>query len=230
MTVKKNLIIDFDDKPKVYHTVIADLICKYVRRGKILDIGVGFGYIPKLIKKKNADITITVTDTDSNCLEITSKCVDVKKALHTENISDILRYGKFDAVVLSHSLEHMHNPYEAVQIAMKLVKKDGILVLAVPNPVRPNIFVGNILKKHYVNKSHMYAWDRSHWINFLENILKLNVVEYAEDQVQFLPGRLKEMFFKYVPIIGQIIIRLEIYLAKLVPWWSFSNIAVIKKT
>jgi 2-polyprenyl-3-methyl-5-hydroxy-6-metoxy-1,4-benzoquinol methylase len=230
MIAKKDVIIDFDKRPKVYHVVIANLICKYVRRGKVLDIGVGFGYIPKLIKGKNANIKITVIDTDINCLEITSKRVDVEKTLHTENISGILRYGKFDAVILSHSLEHMHNPYETVQIAMKLLKKDGVLVLAVPNPVRPNIFVGNILKKHYVNKGHVYAWDRSHWINFLENILKLNVLEYAEDHVQYLPGRIRELFFKYVPIIGQIIIKSETYLAKLVPWWSFSNIAVIKKS
>ena len=229
MIVKKSVNIEFNKPTKVYHAVIANLVCKYVHRGKILDIGVGAGHIPKLIKDKNANIKITIADTDKSFLEITSESVVVERKLLIKKISDILKYGKFDAVVLSHSLEHMRNPYKAIQIAMQVLNKKGVLVLAVPNPVRPNVIIGNIFQKHYVNKGHVYAWDRSHWINFLENILKLDVVEYTEDHVQYLPSMLKELFFKYIPIIEQAIVRSEIYLTKIVPWWSFSNIAVIRK-
>ena len=94
--------------------------------------------------------------------------------------------------------------------------------MAVPNPARPSVLIGNIFRKHYVNHGHVVAWDRSHWVNLLERIMKLDVVEYASDTVIICPERIK----KRLPSLK----RLEMALAVILPWWSFSNIAVIRKT
>ena len=40
-------------------------------------------------------------------------------------------------------------------------------------------------------------WDRSHWMNFLENIAELEVVEYPVDEVRIIPHRL----IKKLPIL-----------------------------
>jgi hypothetical protein len=97
----------------------------------------------------------------------------------------------------------------------------GHLLLAVPNPVRPTVFFGNIRKKHYVNPGHVYSWDRSHWMNLLERVLGLDVVEYASDEVKLFSWRM----LRAVPRLKTV----EIALSRWVPWWSFSNIAVVRK-
>ena len=124
---------------------------------------------------------------------------------------------------MCHSLEHMKSPVHACEQALRLLKDGGFLILAVPNPVRPDVIFGNIFKRHYVNKGHVYSWDKSHWKNFLENILSFNVVEYENDTV-YIFGKLRAIKF------FRVVLRpLEIILCKMLPWFCFSNIAVIKK-
>ena len=57
-------------------------------------------------------------------------------------------------------------------------------------------------------------------MNFLGNILDLDVAEYGQDEVRLFPARLG----KLRPLKA-----LEVGVSKLVPWWSFSNIAVVRR-
>jgi len=122
---------------------------------------------------------------------------------------------------LSHSLEHMLRPADTVLEILELVETGGHLILAVPNPSRPEVLMSNVRRKHYVNRGHVYAWDRSHWINFLERILELDVVEYASDEVRVFPKRWSRRL--------NLLKGLEFKLSRVLPWWSFSNIAVVRK-
>ena len=126
----------------------------------------------------------------------------------------------YDTCVMAHSLEHMLSPAVAVREVLAHLKPQGHLVLAVPNPVRPTVFFGNLRQRDYVNRGHVYAWDRAHWMNFLERILGLEVVEYASDEVKLFSARA----LRIAPFLK----RLEIRLSTLAPWWSFSNIAVVR--
>jgi 2-polyprenyl-3-methyl-5-hydroxy-6-metoxy-1,4-benzoquinol methylase len=126
----------------------------------------------------------------------------------------------FDTCIMAHSLEHMLNPADAVRQVLAHMKPKGHLVLAVPNPVRPTVFFGNVRQRHYVNRGHAYAWDRSHWMNFLETILGLDVIEYASDEVKLFSARA----LRVLPALKQF----EVLLSRWVPWWSFSNIAVVR--
>ena len=128
--------------------------------------------------------------------------------------------GEYDTCVMAHSLEHMLSPAAAVREVLAHLKARGHLILAVPNPVRPTVFFGNVRRRHYVNPGHVYAWDRSHWINFLERILGLEVLEYASDEVKIFSWRLLH--------VAPFLKHLEIALSRWVPWWSFSNIAVVR--
>jgi len=127
----------------------------------------------------------------------------------------------FDLVVMSHVLEHMLDPVAALQSALEVLRPGGHLLLAVPNPVRPSVFLASLLRREYVNRGHVVAWDRAHWINFLERILALEVVRYASDSVPVFPERWK----RRIGLLG----RCEEWLVGPFPWLSFSNIAVVRK-
>jgi 2-polyprenyl-3-methyl-5-hydroxy-6-metoxy-1,4-benzoquinol methylase len=220
-----NVHIGMSTKPQnlPYHQVISKLAIKYSKDGEqILDIGCGRGQLASLISKSGKR-KISIADAYEQCLEETKNVANIHQTFligeQEFNIDKKIKKDLYDVCIMSHILEHLPHPIEAIRKTLDLTKDNGVLILAVPNPVRPNILVSNVLKRHYVNRGHIYAWDMSHWKNFLENINGLDVIEYAHDFVQ-IPGCYK---FPFLQNIGK-------SLSHIVPWWSFSNIAVVRKT
>lgn len=204
-----------------YHQQVANLALKYSAPGDtILDIGTGAGSIPYMLNGRGRSIDIA--DAYQECLDTAAGRAEVREAhLIDEASFDVTRripHRDYAVVTMSHVLEHIANPVQAVRDALTLVRPGGHLILAVPNPVRPVVIIASIFRRRHVNKGHVVAWDRSHWMNFLENILELDVREYSSDFVQILPRH----------HIG-FLTRLEVGLAKLLPWLSFSHIAVVAK-
>lgn len=203
-----------------YHRAVADLVIKHSSDGDhILDIGTGAGSVPYIVQQKGRR-SVDIADAYQACLKTASSRVTVTQSfLIDEEQFDIaakIPPARYAVVTMSHVLEHLLNPVQGVRDAMSLVKPGGHLILAVPNPVRPLVFINALLRRKYSNPGHVAAWDRSHWINFLENVLEVHVVEYGGDYVQLLPRSL--------PVVS----RLEQWLVRLFPWLTFSNIAVIK--
>lgn len=220
---KSSIHIPYDMKLRPYHKVVAEKAIKLLpANGSVLEVGCGVGITLSLIRKHRPDVEIIAADIDSECLRLTTDRVPDAKPVHIRENKSFTELGiNFDMVIASHVVEHLKNPYDSMIQFMEMLKPGGHLVVAVPNPVRPNIFFGNILKKDYVNRGHVYAWDRSHWINFLERILNLNVIEYPVD---FIP------VFPFSKFTGRPWARnLQMAFAKIIPWWSFSNMAVIRK-
>lgn len=215
--------IPYDQKPQPYHEVVADLVRRHCPQGAVaLDIGVGVGHCLALIQAKRPDIKLVGADIDENCLAITGSRVNLSEKRLIKDVEELFDgVPRYDCVIMSHSLEHMLEPARVVREIMKTIRPGGVLILAVPNPVRPNIMATNLLRKKNVNLGHVYAWDRSHWMNFIEVILGLKVIQYAEDYFQ-LPFRLSER----LPLLRP----LELFLVRFFPWFSMSNIVAIRQT
>ena len=207
-----------------YHRVMTELVLKYTAgRGRVLDIGCGLGHLLELICASDPSLELVGADAFPDCVARTQERVPTARIVQVPE--DHLDFGLlgdgYDTCIMAHSLEHMLSPAEAVREVLAHVKPKGHLILAVPNPVRPTVFFGNLARRDYVNRGHVYAWDRAHWINFLERILGLEVVEYASDEVKLFSSRV----LRVAPFLKKI----EIALSRWVPWWSFSNIAVVRK-
>lgn len=216
----RHIDINSLQRPLPYHDLISDLAIELSQDNeKILDIGCGIGQICYEIGRRGTR-EIHAADAYQICLDKTKALANVEKTYLIEEYSFNVRTsidGLFSVVIMSHVLEHMLNPVQAVRDALSLVENKGHLILAVPNPARPSVLMSNITKTHYVNRGHVVAWDMSHWINFLENILKLNVVSYHHDYIS-IKGANR---FPGIASAGKM-------LGKILPWWCFSNIAVIK--
>lgn len=214
-----NVHIPYDLQRKPYHKTVADLVREHVpEKGEVLDIGCGVGHTLVEVQQQRPDLRLVASDMDAKCLAITAERVDLSESIQATADHLFSAERQFDCVIASHVLEHTYHPVDFVRGVMGLLKPGGVAVLAVPNPVRPTVVWSNLFRRHYVNRGHVVAWDRSHWINFLENILDLNVVEYASD---FVP----------LPLVSGLPVfrRLEAGLARLTPWLAFSNIAVVRK-
>ena len=220
---RENIHISYENRVEEYHRLLATLVSEYTPSGgAILDFGCGMGTLLNIIHTHNKKYTLHGADIDPRCLQETKKHVpNAELFLVDQNNFDISLFDiYYDTCVMSHILEHMLSPYSELMKIMSIIKPGGHLILAVPNPSRPEVIIGNIFKRHYANIGHAYAWDRSHWINFLENVARLNVVQYSVDEVRCFPARIGRT---------RILRGIELAIAKVLPWFSFSNIAVIQK-
>ncbi len=89
--------------------------------GRILDIGCGDGDFLLAMKRKGWTVTGVELSTEKSFPVLSP---DEWRALPDES---------FDVVTAWHSLEHLHDPLEILGSIRRLLKPDGIIVIAVPN-------------------------------------------------------------------------------------------------
>lgn len=101
-----------------------------VRKGNLLDMGCGEGLFLEIAKRNGWHVTGT---------EISSFAVKYGKEklgldIYQGEITDIGFPDKvFDAITMWHVLEHTNNPVAVLKEARRILKDDGVFILAVPN-------------------------------------------------------------------------------------------------
>jgi 2-polyprenyl-3-methyl-5-hydroxy-6-metoxy-1,4-benzoquinol methylase len=104
----------------------------------LLDIGCGAGEYLKI----GSDLGMSVTgyDVHSSIEEYIAKTYKFKVV--TGNLDkNTFDEGSFDVIVLSHVIEHLNDPKSMINNIHNFLKKDGILVLTMPNP---NALIDNV--------------------------------------------------------------------------------------
>lgn len=96
---------------------------------KILDIGCGNGeFLSKISNTKFEKFGIEIN------AEGYELCKEKHMTVFNKELKDVQFQDEFfDIVTLWHVIEHLENPIETVKLIKKILKKDGILVLATPN-------------------------------------------------------------------------------------------------
>jgi SAM-dependent methyltransferase len=91
-----------------------------------LDIGCGSGEL--LLRLKELGCNAYGVDID----EITSKYLSETMGRDVDNGTPFQAYF-FEVVVMRHSLEHVHNPVNALQEIKRIMRPNGRLIIGVPN-------------------------------------------------------------------------------------------------
>jgi len=97
---------------------------------KLLDIGCGTGYFPAFMQKKGYEVTgVEVSDA--------AREYGIQKfglrIVPPEQFLEDPREGEYDVVTLWHVLEHIYEPGAYLDGIFRLLKNDGVLVMALPN-------------------------------------------------------------------------------------------------
>ena len=128
---------------------------KYPKAEKILDIGSGRGWTLYYLKKNFGFKTTVGTQTSYNAYKFSKE----KLGLDIYN-TDLLETDikeKFDIITLWHVFEHLNSPEGYLIRISELLKKDGLLIIEVPNL---NAWSRIITGRHWL------AWDIRHHITF----------------------------------------------------------------
>ena len=114
-----------DAAPGIYPT--HKFMAKHAK-GKVLDVGCGWGQVLKLCKKKKCPVY---------GIELSKVKVEACK-----KFTDKMWFGelpklkigmKFDTIIMSEVLEHVDTPKAYVKKAYSLLNDDGLLMLSMPN-------------------------------------------------------------------------------------------------
>ena len=149
---------------KVYHLVKSHMLSKktrwirrYIKQGKILDYGAGTGEFLNNMKKFLWNVEGVEPNTSARELGIL-KGLNLKSQL--SEVADT----NFDVISLWHVLEHIPDLESKISEFSKLLKDDGLLIIAVPNY--------NSYDSKYYNENWA-AWDvPRHLWHFSRNGIK----------------------------------------------------------
>ena len=104
-------------------------IKSYVKRGRILDLGCGRGLFLNIMKQDGWQVIGQEFDEKSAAYANKNYGIDVQAGSLEGNFED----ESFDVVNINHVLEHLENPGETLEECHRILKKGGLLVVAVPN-------------------------------------------------------------------------------------------------
>lgn len=103
---------------------------KYIKTGRILDIGCGRGLFLSLMGSGGWEVAGTEFNEETASFASRAYRVEVKTGGPAEwGFKD----ESFDVITINHALEHIRNPGEIISACKRLLRKGGLLVIAVPN-------------------------------------------------------------------------------------------------
>ncbi|MCX6819338.1 MAG: class I SAM-dependent methyltransferase [Candidatus Aenigmarchaeota archaeon] len=112
-----------------HHQRIIDMLSKE-KKGKLLDIGCGNGFLANELKKIGYD-TYGIDLSSQQVKRAKKRDVKAKQGSADEKFK--FKDNFFDCVVVSEVIEHLFEPENCLRECYRVLKKGGILIVGIPN-------------------------------------------------------------------------------------------------
>ena len=142
-----------------------ELVCNLIpdRGTRILDIGCNDGFVSQFLKREgNTVVGIEVNQ------ELASIARERIEEVIIQDVEEPWQVGNevFDIIHMGYLLEHVFDYDFILNEAYRVLKRDGVLVISVPNfgyiLHRVDLLLGR-LPRWYQNRKHIRAWTKS-WL------------------------------------------------------------------
>ncbi len=169
---------------------LGPMLFSHRRNGRLLDIGCGNGGY--LATMKELGWGVAGVEMDARAAEIARSRFGI--FVYTGSINDApFEEASFDAVTMSHVIEHVPEPVDFMRAAARFLKAGGQLVIVTPN--------GQSLGSRAFKK-HWYALDPPrHFVIFTPHSLKMSLVKtrlFREVKTSTLARQSKKICRKYI--------------------------------
>ncbi len=160
-------------------TIVSALLRSLPQGSRVLDAGCGRGELVQLLTSEG--FACTAIDQDEQATQRASQWCETA-TISIEDARQVFDDHSFDAVVLSHVLEHTNDPGAALANAAALSR--GLVILAVPNLAGSQVIADAVRNRvRTINTGHRQGWDRSHLETLITTTTDLSVVEVIPDRV-----------------------------------------------
>lgn len=133
----------------------------------LLEIGCGYGFFVENLKNKGYDIKgIEVSNIrrEYGIKALACEIYDIN--LLNQNISDSQK-EKYDVIFLFHVLEHISEPEKFLRNIRKMLKKEGSLIIEVPNLDDHMLERSKEYRDFYFQRAHITYFNKTTLINLL---------------------------------------------------------------
>lgn len=186
-TVSKDKSSDIPQtpSPKKRHFQIEQLINSYYKKQEtidVLEVGSGYGTLAKTLAKKSRYNYIGFEPNTTRYRVCQQQNLNVKNCFFSADAIDFF----VDVVVIDNVLEHVLEPKTLIENAAKVLNKNGMLIVIVPNYRDARQFIPAWKKRHF--------WQPSCHINYFTNY-HLKAL-YRENKLSFSPFGLSSLNLK----------------------------------
>ena len=108
-----------------------EMIKNHVPNGKLLDIGAAFGVFA--YKAKSLGFDVSAIEMSKFCCKYLSDKVGIKVFQGDKPESIIPTLGDYDVITFWHNIEHLLEPWKALEEAAKKINPEGAILIAAPN-------------------------------------------------------------------------------------------------
>jgi SAM-dependent methyltransferase len=142
-----------------------NLVLKFKKKGKLVDIGCGNGWFLEIASKY---FSAAGVEPNNSLLNFTSK----KLKINVYNQIDSLKKDEYDVITLFDVIEHVSKPMEYLEKISEKLKKGGIILIYTPNKDSLGFSYMKENQNLVIPPYHMtYLCPNS--FNFIPNILKV---------------------------------------------------------
>ncbi|HOU98266.1 MAG TPA: class I SAM-dependent methyltransferase [Bacteroidales bacterium] len=134
---------------------------------QVLDIGITSKQIESFFKKNFASSTYLTLDKYNS---------DANYQLDVENMSEI-NDNSFDLIICSHVLEHIPNPFNAVNEIYRILKKQGQAIILVPILLsidktieNPSYNTDELRWKYYGQNDHLRLFSKKDFLSLIKSV------------------------------------------------------------
>lgn len=177
------------------------LITKYIRKGKILDIGCATGEFLNVFKNNKWDVYGVEPNENARKLAVKNHNLEIGSEAELNE----LKPGSFDVITMWHVLEHVTSLNERIKEIKRLLKPHGLVFVAVPNC---NSYDAKIYKEYwaaYDVPRHLYHFTRESMKNLLSinnfELVKIKAMKFDAYYVSILSEKYKNGKPNYINAI-----------------------------
>lgn len=109
-----------------------EIIQRYVKQGRLLEIGPSLGCFTYLAKKSGFEAE--AIEMDARCSKFLNEVAGIPTVNSSDTCAALKTLKPFDVITLWHVIEHLPNPWVTLDAISEKLNPGGILVLAAPNP------------------------------------------------------------------------------------------------
>lgn len=133
---------------------ILDQLARYCSTGKLLDIGCNVGVLVHEAKRRGFDAVGLDLNADAVAYGTRHFGVD----LRCEAVQDHAGEALYDAIVMNHTIEHIHDLRDLLRSVRRLLKPNGVFLAICPNAEGGIPRLLNVLNKRKRGRGSAWFW------------------------------------------------------------------------
>lgn len=117
---------------EVHEQYKIEIIQRYIKQGRLLEIGPSQGCFTYLAKKSGFEAE--AIEMDARCSKFLNEVAGIPTVNSSDTCGALKTLKPFDVIAMWHVIEHLPNPWETLDAISEKLNPGGILILAAPNP------------------------------------------------------------------------------------------------